>query len=151
MGFGEQYLSDKARQNLACGQREPLYALQELTTALGTLKSLVLEKKLYCLLLTSLALRSTTKSLGGSFLAHSAGIIVQNRQKEDETVWELLSHPARAQHTIRRDNQRGYSLPQRLDSFLQAKPASSIQEWVHPIKKQVQRPTRRSLDAYLSN
>ncbi|MFQ5980104.1 MAG: hypothetical protein ACE5OZ_18375 [Candidatus Heimdallarchaeota archaeon] len=151
LGFGEQYLSDEARQNLAYDQRDAIYALQELTVALGSLKSLVLEHQLYCLLLTSLAPRSATKSLGGSFLAHSAGVIVQKRQEGREVVWELLEHPARGPRTVETALHNGHRVPQRLDSFLPASVSGSLQEWIQSLAKQARSPVHRSLDFYLKD
>jgi hypothetical protein len=150
LGLAEQYLSDEAAQNLQYDRREPLFALNELAEALGVLKSLVLEHQLYCVVLTSLATRSHTKTLGGRFLGHCAGVIVQQREEQGETVWKLVEHPSRKpQHTHERSSQNGKRLPQRLDQFFKDQSPYSFQDWVHSLAKKTKHQAPRSLDTYL--
>jgi hypothetical protein len=122
LGLAEQFFSAEAQQNLQYEGRQPLFSLGELTEALGRLKALVLEHQLYCLILTSLAPHSRTKTLGGTFLAHCAGVIVQKHTHYSDIHWTSVKHPSRGPLTLRqRVPLGGKRVPMRLDGFLARK------------------------------
>lgn len=101
LGLPSQYLSHEASQYLSYDDRSPTFSILELMKALGFLKSLVLSQNLFALVTTARSPLSFTKPLGGSFVRHSAGVIIHLERIGEELVWTLQEHPFKGSRELR--------------------------------------------------
>lgn len=96
--ISDLFLSKEALQYMKWNKQAQTYSLYELNQSLGVLKSLAIKENLTVIMTSSTAPLSNEKALGGTFLAHSVGVIIkldyiEGKKKAHNLVLTLQKHP----------------------------------------------------------
>ncbi|MHA2366180.1 MAG: hypothetical protein ACXAC7_19625 [Candidatus Hodarchaeales archaeon] len=92
-GFSDLYLNEESAQYSGYDSRPEWWPIHELQQSIGRLKALALKYQFIPIITTSSAPKSSSKPLGGRYIGHSAGILINLQTERNSLFGDLIKHP----------------------------------------------------------